>query len=287
MLGPRLFRRVPACTSDELRQRIQTERPHHWILLDVREPAEYAQSHIPGAVHVPLGELPQRLVELEDLPTVVYCRSGNRSAAATSLLLRAGRGDVTNLSGGILGWRGVAVSGLPEVRMPIASPEATFGEVVALALHLERGTEQWYIHLASHWQQDASAGGLFQHLAQEEERHQATLATTAANNGLSTPELAELVRHATADGIVHIEGGVSLDEAMAWSDQADLTGVLELATAIEAVAFDRYSQLARTLDPPGRSLFQRLSTGERHHYLELADALEKATSAPIPFSRHC
>ena len=61
------------------------------MLLDVRQDFEYAEGHLPGAKHIPLPELSERLGELErQLPILVYCRSGKRSLAAANLL--AGQG---------------------------------------------------------------------------------------------------------------------------------------------------------------------------------------------------
>ncbi len=74
-------------------------------ILDVREPDEWAAGHIPGAIHIPLGELEQRLGELsQDRPLVAACRSGSRSARATKFL--QGRGyEVANLVGGMKSWQ--------------------------------------------------------------------------------------------------------------------------------------------------------------------------------------
>lgn len=84
------------------------------FILDVREPWEYEQGHIKGAQLIPLGELSTRLDELpENGPIHVVCRSGNRSAQASALLVQAGRSDVINISGGMLAW---AAAGLPTVR---------------------------------------------------------------------------------------------------------------------------------------------------------------------------
>ena len=70
------------------------------FVLDVREPDEWAQAHIPGATLIPLGELQNRVNELpKDQPVLVYCRSGNRSARACAYLRRRGF-QVANLRGG-------------------------------------------------------------------------------------------------------------------------------------------------------------------------------------------
>lgn len=77
------------------------------LMLDVREDNEWAVGHIPNARHIRLGELANRLGELDkfkDKPIVVYCRSGHRSARACALLKKAGFANPSNLAGGIMAW---------------------------------------------------------------------------------------------------------------------------------------------------------------------------------------
>lgn len=75
-------------------------------VVDVRGAAEWEAGHIPGVPNIPLGSLPQRLAELpRDIPVVVHCQSGARSAIAASVLQRAGFDNVVNLDGGIAAWR--------------------------------------------------------------------------------------------------------------------------------------------------------------------------------------
>jgi adenylyltransferase/sulfurtransferase len=74
------------------------------FLLDVREPSEYAICNL-GGLLIPLNDLPRRIRELDpQRETVVYCRSGGRSAMAAEFLLANGFKDVKNLAGGILAW---------------------------------------------------------------------------------------------------------------------------------------------------------------------------------------
>jgi len=75
------------------------------VIVDVREPDEYVVGRIPGAVLIPLGELPNRLDEVPtDTPVVMVCRSGNRSAQALQLLQKAGFTNVHNMLGGMNAW---------------------------------------------------------------------------------------------------------------------------------------------------------------------------------------
>jgi sulfur-carrier protein adenylyltransferase/sulfurtransferase len=75
-------------------------------LIDVREQNEYDLCNITGAKHIPLGQVMQRMDEIDPArDTVVHCRSGVRSANAIAALMRNGfSGSLTNLRGGILAW---------------------------------------------------------------------------------------------------------------------------------------------------------------------------------------
>lgn len=77
------------------------------LLLDVREPAEYAAIHAANAKLIPLGEIGNRLQEIEaykDKPVAVICRSGRRSAQAVAILQKAGFTQVVNVQGGTNAW---------------------------------------------------------------------------------------------------------------------------------------------------------------------------------------
>ncbi|RDW16624.1 rhodanese-like domain-containing protein [Oceanobacillus chungangensis] len=73
-------------------------------IIDVREDEEVAQGKIPGATHIPLGELPDRLNELsKEKQYYMVCRSGARSGRASAFLEAEGY-NVTNMAGGMLDW---------------------------------------------------------------------------------------------------------------------------------------------------------------------------------------
>lgn len=73
-------------------------------VVDVREFAEYAAGHIPGASPVPMSQIASRLGELvKEHPVYVVCASGNRSAAMTDLLVAAGY-DAYSVAGGTTAW---------------------------------------------------------------------------------------------------------------------------------------------------------------------------------------
>ncbi|MGO4340558.1 rhodanese-like domain-containing protein [Phycicoccus sp. Soil748] len=73
-------------------------------VIDVREPGEYVGGHVPGAVLMPMGQLPSRTSELDRTRTVyVICASGNRSGAMTDYLAHSGF-DALSVAGGTSAW---------------------------------------------------------------------------------------------------------------------------------------------------------------------------------------
>jgi rhodanese-related sulfurtransferase len=76
------------------------------MLLDVRSDREYSEGHIPGAVHVPLPEIGDRVKKLKkDKELVVYCRNGNQSIWAIKRLMGMGYKNLYNLKGGYSAWK--------------------------------------------------------------------------------------------------------------------------------------------------------------------------------------
>ena len=83
------------------------------LMLDVREQAEFAASHILNARGLPASQIEARCGDIEkfkDKPIIVYCATGNRSNAAAAALRKAGFSKVFNLSGGFMAWQ---QAGLP------------------------------------------------------------------------------------------------------------------------------------------------------------------------------
>ena len=81
------------------------------LIIDVREPNEYAQIRAKGAVLLPLGRLNNRVKDLpRDREILLMCRTGGRSSNATQFLASNGFENVTNVSGGIMAWH---KAGLP------------------------------------------------------------------------------------------------------------------------------------------------------------------------------
>lgn len=96
---------IPEVSVHELKAKL--DQKDDFLLLDVREPFEYQIAKISGSKLIPLGELSNRLAELDTNKAkeiVVHCKSGGRSAKAVELLLKSGFKNVFNVVGGINEW---------------------------------------------------------------------------------------------------------------------------------------------------------------------------------------
>lgn len=90
---------------DPVEVKAKLDRGDDFVLVDVREPHEWKIASLPKARLIPLGELPRRTAELDpQAETVLYCRSGVRSAKAANFLKKQGFTRARNMTGGILAW---------------------------------------------------------------------------------------------------------------------------------------------------------------------------------------
>lgn len=96
---------VKTVSTEELAQKLSSRRPP--VLIDVREPYEFASGHVPGAINIPLASLPTRLAELDPAAeTLLICQTGHRSKTAAGRLARVGFQDAHSVRGGTSAWTG-------------------------------------------------------------------------------------------------------------------------------------------------------------------------------------
>nr|WP_229224914.1 rhodanese-like domain-containing protein [Duganella violaceicalia] len=110
MLWPVLTQRGKRASAQEVTLLINRSKA---TIVDVRDATEFAAGHLPEAKNIPLGELSNRLGELEKFKTksvVVVCKTGARASSAAAKLAKAGFTDVVNLDGGVAAWQ---KAGLP------------------------------------------------------------------------------------------------------------------------------------------------------------------------------
>ncbi|PHR30636.1 MAG: hypothetical protein COA36_01105 [Desulfotalea sp.] len=263
-----LFNKTENISAAAAKEYIAEKSQTSFQLIDVRQPKEYQEQHLPGAVLIPLNELKERLGEcIPNLPTIVYCRSGVRSKAACQILQDHNFTEVLNLSGGILQWQGSTAHGSEAFGLDFFI-QGNYGNGFEIAYHLEKGLQQFYLLLAK----EASSQGitdLLQKMAQMEEGHMALLIAQSKNAGL------QIKTSSHSSGI--IEGGLSLTQLQtAFGDNIKTReAVLQLAMMLEAQAWDLYSRLARiSTKEIEQEFYQQMSVEEQKHLDKLTAELD-------------
>ncbi len=108
LLWPFISRLLGGAKQLDTLEAVQKINHDDALVIDVREPAEVAQGKIARAKLIPLGELKNRIGELEKhktKPIIMVCRSGSRSAGACGILSKQGFSEVYNLAGGMIAWQ--------------------------------------------------------------------------------------------------------------------------------------------------------------------------------------
>ncbi|WP_066380444.1 MULTISPECIES: rhodanese-like domain-containing protein [unclassified Anabaena] len=120
-------------------------------LIDVREPSEYAEEHIPGAKLFPLSSLQPQQITSQGEPIVLYCRSGNRSGQAANKLIAAGLNNVYHLRGGLPTWKAAGFPTKINPRAPISmmrQVQIVAGSLVLTGTLLGAFVSPWFLILS-------------------------------------------------------------------------------------------------------------------------------------------
>ena len=271
-----LFGSIPSITPDEVKTLIDSKPADEYTLLDVRQPMEYQQGRLPGSMLIPLGELHARVGDLDpDKTVLVYCRSGNRSASATSMLMSMGFENVLNMEGGIIRYNGLIASGPPESAAACFSPSMTAIELAATAWVMEAGTIQFIETLCRRILNNHEPA-LFDRILDAKRAHQSTLVDLV--NELKDPSEdlvdfpAGMVEMPTEPVMV---GCIKVSEAVRWAENKQMKDLLELMMTLSANAYDFYLRLQRATDQEQEQrVFDMLAKEEHQHVLRLARAYE-------------
>jgi rhodanese-related sulfurtransferase/rubrerythrin len=260
------FKPVSTWTAEKVREFISKKDDGAYNLVDVRQPGEYEKGHLPGARLIPVGQLDERLAELDPGKiTIVYCAAGVRSRAAASVLERSGFPEVHSMAGGINAWSGLVAEGFPEAGIPWFSAARSPGELAALAWVLEDGTKTFYDKMAE-TVADRDAAALFRELVKAEEGYKEMLA--GLYRGISGA-VGEVDFPSLIGGYPRgktMEGGMRLDDAVAWAASKGVRKILELSISLETGSYDRYQILqGRADDEECREIFNALAAEEKRH----------------------
>ena len=275
MLGG-FFQPVKSITPEEVRRVVKEKGAADYCLIDVRQPAEYAEGHLPGAKLIPLGELQARIDDIDTTrPVIVYCRSGNRSRSAVGLLNGAGRGDVFNMTGGILAYNGVVASGPPEAGIFCFPANLSPEQLVAMAWYVEDGSQRFCEKIIAetfHRNLDPLPADWIRY----KKEHKQDL--TELYRRISQPADIQDFPAAIlpAPSIDVMAGCTSVSEAIEWSQGKSRSDILDLVMALEANTFDLYLKLGRQVESTqAREVFFALAEKEKTQLNALAKVFER------------
>lgn len=262
---------------DELEELLSKSR-EDYLVVDVRQPAEYAQGHIPKAQLIPLPEIESRVHEIAlQTNLVLYCRTGGRSAVAGALIedTISRTGTTYNLVGGITGWQGKKLKDVPRIEpFPRDMP---LSQALYRAMNLEKGAWIFYNELArSNF--GTELGEMLVEIGSIEEDHARqifpywkTHTTALVTEGFET-------LFARLDGRI-IEGGLPIPAwiaRMGADPQDRKLCLLELACEIEYYAYDLYRSLAKREEiPDAAQTYLAIAEQEKTHIHIISQALDK------------
>jgi rubrerythrin len=181
------------------------------------------------------------------------------------------------MEGGIKAWQGLVAEGIPESGMAYFSSATRPEEMIALAWLLEDGTFKFYESLAK-MMGDQETRGLFQILKRSEENHKTTLwkMYEEISGRSTTPEFPDTVISREPRGDV-MEGGMSVSEALKWSEGKELKDILELSISLESNSYDLYLKMERKVEGHNaKQVFKTLSEEEKKHLEQLIDLFHKS-----------
>lgn len=266
----KLFTPTGALDPDEARKFMDQHKEGTYTLLDVRQPWEYEEDHIPGATLVPLGDLKEGTQELDpDKPALVYCAVGGRSRVAAQLLSGRGFEEVYNLSGGIKAYRGATASGPQELNLDMVRGDETPEEMLKLAFGMERALEIFY-HQSLKQAEDKDLKDLLTKLEHIEEVHKKKV---YERYKALVPDAPDMAGFEAAMGPDIMEGGFKvndfLDANQPWLKTP--SQVLELAMMLETQALDLYLRFAeKSQEEETKQVLFKLADEEKVHLKTLS-----------------
>ena len=263
-----LFSKTEEISVTSAREFIEATPQTSYQLVDVRQPKEYQEHHIPGALLIPLNELKERVEELaEDLPTIVYCRSGVRSKAGCQILKESNFSQLQNLTGGILQWNGATAFGGEEFGLDFFL-QNSYSSSLEMAYHLEKGLQQFYNVLSTN-NDISDIKILLTQMAQMEDGHMTTLISQAKTAGITIDT--------TLPEASVLEGGQSAQQLQAafGDNLTTKEAVIQLAMMFEAQAWDLYSRLSRKSDTAtDQTFYLKMAKEEQKHLDKLSRELD-------------
>lgn len=256
-------------TVDQVKGFIAEHDPGSFLLLDVRQPAEYEEIHIPGAQLIPLPQLPDAISRLDPAkPTLVYCAVGGRSRAAVQLLRGQGFRQAFSMAGGIYAWEGLEAVGPWDLNLDMVRGDESPHEMFVLAYQMEHGLGRFY-DAARGRAKDDRVVELLTTLVDVENRHKKKL--EQSHTMLVSDKLVPSVSLKPDEPEI-MEGGFRIDEFMVQNQHLmnDREKVLEMAIMLESQALDLYLRFAEKIQIEStRGFLHAIAQEEKHHLAAL------------------
>jgi sulfur-carrier protein adenylyltransferase/sulfurtransferase len=271
----KLFTPVGSMDADEAKAYMAGHREGDYTLLDVRQPGEYEDSHIPGAKLMPLPQLSDTYKELDpEKPTIVHCAVGGRSRVAAQMLNGWGFKEVYNLAGGIKAFSGPKATGPVELNLDLVKGDESPEQIIILAYGMEKALQLFYETLVRQ-SPDKELQGLFGKLAQVEVRHEQRLFEVYGQVASGGQDLATFESAIVPQTL---EGGFNADEFLKANKSRLQTvpEVLDLAMMLETQALDLYLRFAGQCEQPQtREVLYTLAGEEKAHLASLGRLMEE------------
>jgi rhodanese-related sulfurtransferase/rubrerythrin len=294
-------------TPDSLKEFMRRHKEGSYELVDVRQPSEYAQGHIPGARFIPLPDLEATLTGPHSplpagTPAIFYCARGHRSHVAAQMARDAGLEQAGHLQGGIDAWSGMSVPQTPRLSVFLEDKDLT--AMLRRALDLEKAAYVLYNDVrakAAELGRDSMCK-LMDRIVGMELAHAKQVYRQLAKRIPEPPPFETLFEAAGGDVL---EGGYTPDDLGPWVDSvlaedATCMETAELGLEIEYAAYDLYKTAALAIEnraatgpklPEGErdeaaAIFMNIAEQEKQHGRMLMDAfddlLAEGTIAPAP-----
>ena len=259
-------------TVEEVQQFMHDTREQNYQLVDVRQPEEYTEEHLAGAILIPVGEISDRLSELSpDKATIFYCQSGKRSTAASVFAATTPgfTGVIYNVLGGMCEWDGEIVPDMPNIKVfdLSGSEEALLYQ----AMNLEKGAHRFYQLVLDHFSEGPFTP-VMEELVTAEEKHAKMIYEFWTKYQQDAPSFEDV--YADLPGDI-LEGGQDFDALTARLKEADTQcqDIIDMAILIEFSAYDLYRTMAHMhkgtdMEKP----FMTLSQSEKDHMRIAAEA---------------
>jgi rhodanese-related sulfurtransferase/rubrerythrin len=271
----KLFTPTEALDADNAKQYLEGHQEGTYTLLDVRQPWEYEEDHIPGAKLVPLGDLKEGTQDLDpEKPTLVYCAVGGRSRVAAQLLSGRGFKEVYNLSGGIKAFRGAKAAGPQELNLDLVRGDESPKEMLQLAFGLERALGIFYDRCQEK-AQDKDLVDLLAKLGHVEEVHKKKVYERYVALVPDAPDMASFQADMEPEVM---EGGFRLKDFLTANEPwlKSINQVLELAMMLETQALDLYLRFAeKSQEDETRQVLFTLADEEKVHVKSLGRLLDE------------